>query len=142
MVFANSFRLTPTQVPTTSRISAISGGPKIRPLNRVVSLNAARSIAGRVKQLFIAQTTVLNGAEKLIELIRNQIDIVLHGHEHLPVCFREPTVNAIIVSAGTTSEWNGIPYANSFYVITFYDDRTVDIEERVWTGSGLLQSLP
>ena len=104
--------------------------------HHVVSLNAARSIAGRVKQLFTAQTTVLNGADRLIELIRNQIDIVLHGHEHLPVCFREPTVYAIIVSAGTTSEWSGTPYANSFYVITFYDDRTVDIEEHVWTGSG------
>jgi 3',5'-cyclic AMP phosphodiesterase CpdA len=104
--------------------------------HHIVSLNAARSITGRVKQLFTAHTTVLKGAEKLIELIRNQIDIVLHGHEHLPVCFSEPAVNAIIVSAGTTSEWSGAPYANSFYVITLYADRTVDIEEHVWTGSG------
>jgi hypothetical protein len=34
MVFANSFRLTPVHVATTSRISAISCEPKIRPLKR------------------------------------------------------------------------------------------------------------
>ena len=104
--------------------------------HHVVSLNAARSIAGRFVQLFTAHTTVLKGSERLVQLIRHRIDVVLHGHEHLPVCFREPAAAAIIVSAGTASEWTGASYANSFYVITLYDDRTMEVEEHVWTGCG------
>ena len=69
-------------------------------------------------------------------MLKGRIQIVLHGHEHYPTHFVEQESGAVIVSAGTASQWHEDPGHNSFYNLLFFDDRTVQIEEYVWNGSG------
>lgn len=103
--------------------------------HHVASLDAGRDLLARLKQPFVRHTTVLKGADKLLDLIRDRIDIVFHGHEHLPLCFRETRSGALVISAGTTSEWTRKPFHNSFYVVTLLEDRTVEVEEYQWNGT-------
>jgi len=62
--------------------------------------------------------------------------VVLHGHEHYPTHFIEKESGALIVSAGTTSQWQDRGGLNSFYSLTFYDNKSVQIEEFVLNGKG------
>jgi 3',5'-cyclic AMP phosphodiesterase CpdA len=80
--------------------------------------------------------TRMNGAERLLKLISGKIQVILHGHEHYPTHFVDKESGALIVSAGTTSQWQGRPMRNSFYNLTFYDDKSLQIEEFVWNGKG------
>jgi len=80
--------------------------------------------------------TWMNGSERLLKLISGRIQVVLHGHEHYPTHFIEKESGALIVSAGTTSQWQDKAGLNSFYSLTFYDNKSVQIEEFVWNGKG------
>jgi 3',5'-cyclic AMP phosphodiesterase CpdA len=80
--------------------------------------------------------TWMNGSERLLKLISGRIHVVLHGHEHYPTHFFEKESGALIVSAGTTSQWQDSPGHNSFYSLTFYTDSSIQIEEFVWNGKG------
>jgi 3',5'-cyclic AMP phosphodiesterase CpdA len=79
--------------------------------------------------------TLLEGAERLLNLVKGRIDVVFHGHEHFPVCFRHSESGIVIVSAGTLSEWTSKRRKNSFYVIMLYSDYSVNVHEYLWTGS-------
>lgn len=80
--------------------------------------------------------TWMNGSERLLKLISGKVQVILHGHEHYPTHFVEKESGALVVSAGTTSQWQARPNHNSFYNLTFYDNRSVQIEEFVWNGKG------
>jgi 3',5'-cyclic AMP phosphodiesterase CpdA len=80
--------------------------------------------------------TRMNGSERLLKLISGKIQVILHGHEHYPTHFIEKESGALVVSAGTTSQWQSKPGNNSFYNLTFYDTSSIQIEEFVWNGKG------
>jgi 3',5'-cyclic AMP phosphodiesterase CpdA len=84
----------------------------------------------------LRRMTILLGADKLLDLIAGRIDVVFHGHEHYPVTFVHEESGALVVSAGSTSQWYDDGYNNSFYVVTFFTDHTIEINEFVWTGNG------
>jgi predicted phosphodiesterase len=83
--------------------------------------------------------TEMEGADKLLKLIAGKIQVVLHGHEHYPTHFFHKESGALIVSAGTTSQWHKKPGHNSFYNLTFYEDKSIQIEESVWKGTGFIE---
>ena len=80
----------------------------------------------------------LDGAEKLLEDIKGRIHVILHGHEHYPTHFVEPQSNAVLISAGSTSQWSDKKHKNSFYHLTFFTDNTVQIDEYVWNKVGFV----
>ena len=80
--------------------------------------------------------TRMNGSERLLKLISGKIQVILHGHEHYPTHFVEERSRALVISAGTASQWQGKPGHNSFYNLTFYENRTIQIEEFDWNGVG------
>jgi 3',5'-cyclic AMP phosphodiesterase CpdA len=82
--------------------------------------------------------TWLNGSERLLKIISGKIQVVLHGHEHYPTHFVERESGAVIVSAGTTCQWHDKPLQNSFYNLTIFDDKTLQIEEFVWDGKSFI----
>jgi 3',5'-cyclic AMP phosphodiesterase CpdA len=82
--------------------------------------------------------TWLNGSERLLKIVSGKIQVVLHGHEHYPTHFVEKVSGALIVSAGTASQWHDKPFKNSFYNLTVFDDRTLQIEEFVWDGKSFI----
>jgi 3',5'-cyclic AMP phosphodiesterase CpdA len=79
--------------------------------------------------------TLLRGSDRLLDLIKNRIDVIFHGHEHFPICFRHAETGSVIISAGTVSEWNEKSHRNSFYTVTFFEDYSLMIEEYIWTGT-------
>src|SRR5207249_5073497 len=85
--------------------------------------------------LLTKKFTVLRGADKLLNLIKGRVDVIFHGHEHFPICFRHRETGVIIVSAGTVSEWTARPFQNSFYIVTLFSDYTLAVQEYLWTGS-------
>ena len=82
--------------------------------------------------------TKMTGAQDLLKLISGRIHLVVHGHEHHPTHFFETESGALIVSAGTTSQWHAEPRQNSFYQLTFFDDNGIQIDEHVWQGKGFV----
>jgi hypothetical protein len=82
--------------------------------------------------------TRLTGAEDLLKLVSGRIHVILHGHEHYPIHFVEPESKALIISGGTTSQWQEEPHKNSFYHLTFFTDNSVKINEHVWNGKGFV----
>ncbi len=82
--------------------------------------------------------TRMSGADNLLKLITGKIHVIFHGHEHYPTHFIEPESKAVLISAGTTSQWQGKPHKNSFYNITFFTDNNIQIDEHVWNGKGFI----
>jgi 3',5'-cyclic AMP phosphodiesterase CpdA len=76
----------------------------------------------------------LDGADELLDLITGRVHMIVHGHEHYPTHFIEKTSGALLISAGTTSQWQESHHKNSFYHLTIFTDNTVQIEEYVWEG--------
>jgi 3',5'-cyclic AMP phosphodiesterase CpdA len=82
--------------------------------------------------------TELLGADNLLKAVSGRIHVILHGHEHYPIHFIEPTSKALIISAGTTSQWQPKKLKNSFYHLTFFTDHSIQIDEYVWNGTGFV----
>jgi len=82
--------------------------------------------------------TQMSGAESLLNLIAGKIHVIFHGHEHYPTHFIEPGSKAVLISAGTTSQWQGKPHKNSFYNVTFFTGNNIQIDEHVWDGKSFV----
>jgi 3',5'-cyclic AMP phosphodiesterase CpdA len=82
--------------------------------------------------------TRMAGADDLLRLASGRIHIILHGHEHYPTHFIESKSKVLIISAGSTSQWHGEPYKNSFYHLTFFENNSVQVDEHVWDGKGFI----
>jgi 3',5'-cyclic AMP phosphodiesterase CpdA len=82
--------------------------------------------------------TRMNGADELLKVVTGRIHVILHGHEHYPTHFLEPESNALLISAGSTSQWHEKPRNNSFYHLTFFTENCVRIDEHVWNGRGFV----
>lgn len=80
--------------------------------------------------------TRMNGAKRLLKLISGKVHLILHGHEHYPTHFVEKESKALVISAGTTSQWQSSAGHNSFYNLIFYDNGSIQIEEFIWNGKG------
>jgi 3',5'-cyclic AMP phosphodiesterase CpdA len=93
-------------------------------------LNQFRSWS--LRNLLLDRFTTLEEGERLLEACRARIDIVMHGHEHFPIAFRDELSGCIIVSAGTTCEWQSdIRHENSFHILAFRE-RTMDVVQFGW----------
>jgi len=82
--------------------------------------------------------TQMTGASDLLKLISGRIHVILHGHEHYPTHFFERESGALIISAGSTSQWQKKTHRNSFYHLTFFTENGVQVDEYVWTGKGFV----
>jgi 3',5'-cyclic AMP phosphodiesterase CpdA len=73
---------------------------------------------------FADKFTTLDEGPRLLALCDGRVDVIMHGHEHLPVAFREENFTPILVSAGTASEWSPRgSQENSFFTLTFSNNR-------------------
>lgn len=73
------------------------------------------------------------GLEKLIGELRSHLNLVLHGHLHIPKVYVHQGVP--IVSATTTTQKNG---NQGFFVLTFSDAGDVKIAHHKWLKTGFL----
>jgi len=67
--------------------------------------------------------TRLEDAKQLLDLCRGRIDVIMHGHEHFPVVFKDDLSGCLVISAGSTSEFHGPTGGNSFHGIAIDGDR-------------------
>lgn len=82
---------------------------------------------------FTGRLSRLEEGDRLLDLCRGWIDIIMHGHEHFPVAFRDDVSGAVVVSAGTTSESHLQKWRNSFFALVFQND-SVTVSEFRWGG--------
>lgn len=79
-----------------------------------------RSVAAWLADKF----TTLDEGSRLLALCEGRVDVIMHGHEHLPIAFREEGFSPVIVSAGTASEWSPRgSQENSFFTLVFDNDK-------------------
>lgn len=77
--------------------------------------------------------TQLEEGELLLDMCRDWIHVIMHGHEHLPVAFQDEKSGAVIVSSGTTCEMQTCSGVNSFFALLF-DQQNIRVVEYRWTG--------
>lgn len=81
---------------------------------------------------FADKFTTLDEGARLLSLCDGQVDVIMHGHEHFPIAFRETNFSPVIVSAGSTSEWSQKgSQENSFFSLTF-DDNRLRVRKFAW----------
>ena len=74
------------------------------------------------------------GLGPLVEALKGEIRLVLHGHLHVPQLYNFNGVP--VVSAASTSQMNE---NNGFFVIKIYDTGEIRAEHHRWYGSGFLR---
>jgi predicted phosphodiesterase len=72
-----------------------------------------------IEHLLMDRLTVLEEGERLLKICHGKIDLIMHGHEHFPIVFLNQESGCIIISAGTTSEWQSDSGRNSFHAVAF-----------------------
>lgn len=77
--------------------------------------------------------TALEEGSKLLKACAGRVHLILHGHEHFPVAFREQESGAVVVSAGTTSEHQRNGQGNNFMMIALCP-RGIAITPFIWNG--------
>ena len=83
--------------------------------------------------------TTLAEGDRILALCRDGIDLIMHGHEHFPIAFRDPESGCVVVSAGTTSEFQPDPgHKNSFHALRFFG-RKLDITRFDWDSKAHFQ---
>jgi DNA repair exonuclease SbcCD nuclease subunit len=87
------------------------------------------------KGWFTGRLSQLDQGDRVLDLCRDWIKVIMHGHEHFPISFRDETSGAVVVSAGTTSESQLEKGRNSFFVLVFKDSSLIVSEFR-WSGGG------
>ncbi len=79
-------------------------------------------------------TRLLEG-ERLLTACRGHVDIIMHGHEHFPIVFHEPTSNCLVVSAGTALKFQAdVRHKNSFHGLAF-SGRKFEAVQFNWNGA-------
>jgi 3',5'-cyclic AMP phosphodiesterase CpdA len=101
-------------------------------LNRFRRLNLGNLVMNRFTQM--------RDGTRLLELCRGRVDLILHGHEHFPIAFRDEISGAVIVSAGTTSEWHHKTRKNSFHTLLLREHDVI-VTQHDWNGSRFEQGL-
>lgn len=79
-------------------------------------LNRFRKLSARL--VHRSRLTRLQEAERLLDICAGWIDVILHGHEHFPISFRDNDSGCIVISAGTTSSRSSHAGQNSFFTIS------------------------
>ncbi len=128
------FTLTQTpEDPSTVRILVLHHHPA--DLNRY----RPRSLSTLVG-FFTGGLSTLKEGSRLLKACEGKIDLIMHGHEHFPVVFFEPTSSSVVLSAGSTSAFlpkgKGV---NSFHTIALAD-REFQIVQFDWNGARFIPS--
>lgn len=95
-----------------------------------------RSLITWIKRLGLPNLTRLEEGWRLLQLCKGRVHILCHGHEHFPVVFVDDESRCLVVSAGTTSQYqpNGASVANSFHALCF-DGAQVTVVQFDWSGA-------
>ena len=94
--------------------------------HHVVDLNqfTRQSRLSAFKRSVEGRYTLLNEADRLLGLCKDRVDIIMHGHEHFPIVLREPKSGCVVISAGTTSEFQpNKEHHNSLHAVLFHGRR-------------------
>jgi 3',5'-cyclic AMP phosphodiesterase CpdA len=86
-----------------------------------------------IRGILTKKLTRLEGADRLLDICKGWINIILHGHEHFPISFRDERSKCIIVSGGTLSQFQKYYTHNNFNALIFSKDK-MKIVEYEWTG--------
>lgn len=86
-----------------------------------------------LKNWFTGRLSRLEDGDRLLDLCKGWIDVIMHGHEHFPAAFRDDVSGAVVVSAGTTSESHLQKGRNSFFALVFQDG-SVTVSDFRWGG--------
>ena len=70
----------------------------------------------------------------LLTLCKDDIDVILFGHTHVPVAIAEN--GFVVVNCGTTTGLNSSTssFRNNIQRLTVYDNLSVDVQEFNWDG--------
>lgn len=73
-----------------------------------------------LKGIMYARFTTLEEGGSLLDACRGKIDVIMHGHEHFPIAFRDERSNCVVISCGTTSEFQlNKSHSNCFHILVF-----------------------
>lgn len=89
------------------------------------------SLCGLIRSFWKNRFTRLEEGDRLLEHCRSGIDIIMHGHEHFPFAFKDDQSGCLVVSAGTTSQFQKSGGVNSFHVLVF-DGAEVRVVQFDW----------
>lgn len=82
--------------------------------------------------------TRLEEGERLLELCRERVHLVLHGHEHFPIAFADKASSCVVISAGTASKWSSRrESSNSFHALRL-DGLHLTVVQFDWNGSSFV----
>jgi predicted phosphodiesterase len=92
-----------------------------------------------LKQRFLDRAVLtrlsrLEEGDRLLDQCRGRIDVIMHGHEHFPVVFKDERSGCLVVSAGSTSEFHGTGGGNSFHGLAI-DEHQIRVRQFDWTGA-------
>lgn len=94
-----------------------------------------RSLKTTVGSFLGDRFTTLREGERLLTACRDTVDVIMHGHEHFPVVFKDEVSGCVVVSAGTASEFQRDYHGgNSFHALLFYG-RELRVVKFEWTGA-------
>ena len=83
--------------------------------------------------LLTGRLSRLDQGERILDLCRDWVNVIMHGHEHFPITFRDETSGIVIVSGGTTSESHLQNDRNSFSALVFMEN-CLTVSEFRWSG--------
>lgn len=96
-------------------------------------LNPYRSWS--LRGVFWDRFTRLEEGDRLLEICRDRIDVIMHGHEHFSIAFRDRRSGCVVVSAGTTSEWQPKSGDGNRFHALIFDDLILKVIELTWNGA-------
>ncbi len=91
-------------------------------------------LASLYRRFVHGRFTRLDEGERLLEQCRGRIDIIMHGHEHFPVAFKDDRSGCLVVSAGTTAQFENRFGVNSFHALVF-SGNNVRVAQFDWNGA-------
>lgn len=95
----------------------------------------SRSFFDYIPFVNVDSFTRLVEGERLLKACNGNVDIIMHGHEHFPIAFYEPTSDCLVVSAGTASKFQADPnHKNSFHGLAF-SGRRFEAVQFNWDGA-------
>lgn len=86
------------------------------------------------RRAFWNKLTRLEEGERLLTLCKGSIDVIMHGHEHFPIAFRDKVSGCLVISAGTVSEYHSKFGQNSFHAISV-EGAEIRVVQFDWNGA-------
>lgn len=85
-----------------------------------------------IRSVIFDHFTVLENGDELLDLCRGRIDLIMHGHEHFPIAFRDDRSGCVIVSGGTVSEWQSSSIQTNTFHSLLFRNRHLEVNQFDW----------